>query len=116
MKIDFKATADQIHYLAQLFASQVGNFDRAAYVTLPMEHKVVVSIALGIADYFEKKFKKVSRDAGLFNEKKRYGLSLQYHEAYAVLQLIITTKRAETDIYRRAMAETLSQTLEKKLQ
>lgn len=112
MTLEFRLTVDHLHYLATVFEK----FD-ATYIFKPnveLQKKVAASICLVVGEKIITKYDKLSRRNDLFNSKKRYRLTITYHEAYAVLVLLRQQK--EADPYRKMMALTIDLIFDKKVQ
>jgi hypothetical protein len=114
MKVEIKATADQVNYLAELF-QQYGKMTAVEIQSQSREAKVLISIGVDIADKFADKFRTISRKQTIFDVNKRHKVTLKYYEAYAVSSLLTGQKNNEADPYRRSMAEKLVLTIDQQL-
>ncbi|KGO88406.1 hypothetical protein Q765_00370 [Flavobacterium rivuli WB 3.3-2 = DSM 21788] len=114
MNIDLKLTPDEIGYLNNVL-SDAANVDVATFARSERQNKVVISILAGVSETVEDKFKALSRKQNLFDAKKKYKLSLQYHEAYAINIIVCGRTTKERDPHRRLMANKLFTTIDAKL-
>jgi hypothetical protein len=83
MKTDLKLTADQVFALEKLL-QQVYNL----YPATTQEQKATRSIAFDLDEKFSSKRKQIIKNNNLFEQKKRYKISLKYHEALALQRII----------------------------
>ena len=114
MKIALKLSADQIAYLHSTL-SDSAIVDVAAFARADRSNKVVLSIIGGVAETFEDKFKEVSRKPTLFDTKKKYKITLQYHEAFAVNTIVKERAAKERDAWRKTTANKLFITIDEML-
>ncbi len=62
------------------------------YQILPVQGigKVWISIGMDLADTFNKKVRTIQKQSSIFDVKKKHNISLKYHEAWALKELLIT--------------------------
>ncbi len=106
MKIPLKLSADHIEYLVSRFEN-TGKINIAQFKNLPHDRRVVISILIKVADKVAKEYQKISRKPTLFDTKKKYQISLEYFEAYAVHVFLTGAINQETDPYRKMTARTI---------
>lgn len=100
MKIETKLTSDQIFAVAKLL-EQV--YD--TYPEIKKQDKLVRSIAFDIADKFTTKQRTIYKSNTLFDQKKKYRVTLKFHEAVTLnviiayfLPSIPATEKAHNDL------------------
>lgn len=114
MKVELKLRSSDIGYLVtvmEVFAKT----DAAAFHRSAQETKVIMSICIEIADKFADKFKKISRKVDLFDEGKKFTISLKYYEVYALATYLRGVELNETDTYRKMTAIKIMAYLNEKL-
>lgn len=102
MNIEPKLTADQVFAVAKLLEQ--------VYETYPSsnpDQKLVRSISFDLADKFTTKQRTVYKSNSLFDTKKKYKMTLKYHEAftlYAIVQyflpMIPKEEKAHNDLLK----------------
>lgn len=115
MKVELSLRSAQINYLAQVF-DQFGKLNSKGFVSLKREHKVIISICVDVADKFADKFKKISRSTTLFDDKKKYKVTLKFYEAHAIHVYLLGHEQLETDAHKKNLALTIMLIIEPKLQ
>jgi hypothetical protein len=83
MKIELKLTADQIVAVAKLL-------EQVTESSLPSstQDKVNKSISFDLSDKFASKKSSVKKSNSLFDFKKRHKMSLKYHEANTLFEVV----------------------------
>jgi hypothetical protein len=116
MIIELKVNADQLQYLSAIFEDLIESAtSKMLQPTTPKANKVVTSICIDVAENITSKYNKISKKQTLFDTKKKYKLSLKYHEAHAVNILVAGKIHSESDPYRKSMAVQISNTIDRKL-
>lgn len=106
MKIELKLSADQLQYLASRF-EDAGRLNLAQFKNLKHDRRIVMSIAVKVADKLAGKYQGLSRKPTLFEAKKKHKVSLEYYEAYAVHVYLTGAINSETDAYRKMTARAI---------
>ena len=83
MIVELKFNIDALHLLSSILGSVYKREPTTDY--LPKE---IISICYDLADKFEKKYKTQQKKPTLFDTKKKYKVSLKYHEGWALLKVV----------------------------
>lgn len=109
MKIELKLSPDQIFAVANLMEK--------VYETNPIDidQKIMRSIALDVADIYIKKQHSLYKKQNLFDVKKLHKITLKFHEAYALHNVIESLLYTVSDIYCNTILQKLTATLAQKI-
>jgi hypothetical protein len=109
MKIEIKITADQVFATSKLL--------QQVYDTTPVDvnQKIMRSIALDVADKYISKQHALYTKQDLFDAKKKYKITLKFHEAYALHSVIELLLYTVNDVYCNTILKILLATLNQKL-
>jgi hypothetical protein len=109
MTIQLKLTPDQIFAVAKLLEK--------VYQTNPIDvqQKITRSIALDVADIYIKKQHLLYKKQSLFDVKKLHKITLKFHEAYALHNVIESMLHTVSDTYCNTILKKLTATLHPKL-
>ncbi len=83
MTIKFETTPDAISAVNEMLN------DIIKAPALNIDSKVAKSVAYDISDKFSSRQKAINKKADLFQAKKKYGITLKFHEAYALQQILL---------------------------
>jgi hypothetical protein len=98
MKVELKLTADTINAAARLL-EQV--YDLPA--PLGQGEKIIRSIAYDVADAMLSKQKTIRKKQTLFDSKKKYKISLKFHESFALYNILNELLHTVSDQYNRTI-------------
>ena len=98
MKVELKLYADTINASAQLL-EQVYNLS----TPLGQSEKVVRSIAYDVAETMLSKQKSIRKKLNLFDAKKKHKVSLKFHEAFALYNILNELLHNVSDEYNRTI-------------
>jgi hypothetical protein len=109
MTIELKLSPDQIFAVANLMEK--------VYETNPIDvqQKIMRSIALDVADIYIKKQHSLYKKKSLFDVKKLHKITLKFHEAYALHNVIESMLYTVSDIYCNTILKKITATLHQKL-
>ncbi|MBS1535335.1 MAG: hypothetical protein JST78_09675 [Bacteroidetes bacterium] len=116
MKLELKLTADQIGFIVTTFES-IGKISMADVQGLVIQtgiSKPTLSIIVDVYDKFADKFKSIGRKSGIFDQDKKYTISLKYHEAYAINAYLTATSFAHNP-HQQSMSEMVKDKIQRKL-
>lgn len=115
MKIKLKLSPDQILNIDRLLSSLFGEVKLMASISI--QDRVVASLGLELSDIFHTRARKMIREANLFqNNKRARSLTLKYHQAWALEQLIIAgLNKLENNEYRTAILMQLANEINQKI-
>ena len=109
MKIELKFSTDAVVCLNQqlqnVYSLTVSNDKR---------ENVYKSIGYDLADKFDKKCKTLIKKASLFDVKKRHKMSLKFHEAWALQEILSELVDDITNSYQKTLIEKIIHTLDQK--
>lgn len=109
MKIELKLSADQVFCVAKMI-EQV--YDTQTH---DVQQKVMKSIAIDIADKFTRKQLELHNKQSLFDAKKKYKVSLKFHEAFALSEVIRLLINTITDVYCKTITNKVLDNLNQQL-
>ena len=98
MKVELKLTADTINAAARLLEKV---YDLPA--PLGQSEKIIRSIAYDVADAMLSKQKTIRKKLNLFDAKKKHKISLKYHEAFALYNILNELNINVSDDYNRTI-------------
>jgi hypothetical protein len=111
MKVDIKLKAVHIAYLDACFSSYCDAY-KEMFPRLSRKEKAAFTIALDVSDRLSIKARNLSRKP---DNKKLHKMTFKYHEAHAINFYVFKTKDTEPDVYFRAIAQTIYNELDQKL-
>lgn len=111
MKIKLKLTPDTILAIDGLLS----RFYAINTVGSTKSERVLLSIMYELAEIFEKRAKKIIRSTDLFNAKKKISITLKYHEAWALEQIIRDIINLEDNPYKRNLLQKIADEINQKL-
>ena len=94
MKVEIKITSDQVFYLEKKLQS-IALISAVQFVNLDRKKRNENSLLLDCYDKIEAKSKAISRKPTIFDTKKKYSISLKYHEASILNALCCSLKELE---------------------
>lgn len=110
MKIEIKLSNDALlainHLLKWLYDSEPSQ---------DKKEKVFKSIGYDVADKFDAKAKSLVKKASLFDDKNKPKLTLKFHEAWALEQILIDLKPHNPNDYQRNLIQKTINDLNQKL-
>lgn len=109
MKVELKLTADTINAAARLLEKV---YDLPA--PLGQSEKIIRSIAYDVADTMLSKQKTIRKKLNLFDAKKKHKISLKYHEAFALYNILNELNINVSDDYNRTILNKLKDELHQK--
>ena len=109
MKVELKLTADTINAAARLLEKV---YDLPA--PWGQSEKIIRSIAYDVADAMLSKQKSIRKKLNLFDAKKKYKISLKYHEAFALYNILNELIINVSDDYNRVILDKLKNDLHQK--
>ena len=109
MKVELKLTADTINAAARLLEKV---YDLPA--PLGQSEKIIRSIANEVADAMLSKQKTIRKKLNLFDAKKKHKISLKYHEAFALYNILNELNINVSDDYNRTILNKLKDDLHQK--
>lgn len=110
MKIELKITSAELVYIGTRMHEFVEE-NLPLFSTLPKKEKLIVSIALDLADKLAGKVAKANRNP----TNKAHKFTFKYHEATAIQSYTVLAKDKETDPYIKHLAHTLYLKVDEKL-
>lgn len=111
VKIKLKLTPDTVIALAKLLAYPPSLFP----VQKTVEQKLLLSYTYELSDKLTNKSRKLLRSVDLFNTKKKTSLTLKYHEAWALEQLIRKLLNLEENKLSRTLLQKTADDINQKL-
>lgn len=111
MKIQLKLTADEINYLE----CQTLLVQRINTHQLPRDKKTAYTIMLDVSDKLMAKAKQLARKTDLFDARKKYKITLKWHEAETLEQYIDVFSAYQDDPYKANLARKVIIQLNQKL-
>jgi hypothetical protein len=109
MKVELKLTADTINAAARLLEKV---YDLPT--PLGQSEKIIRSIAYDVADTMLSKQKTIRKKLNLFDAKKKHKISLKYHEAFALYNILNELNINVSDDYNRTILNKLKDDLHQK--
>jgi hypothetical protein len=109
MKVELKLTPDTINAAARLLEKV---YDLPA--PLGQSEKIIRSIAYDVADAMLSKQKTIRKKLNLFDAKKKHKISLKYHEAFALYNILNELNINVSDDYNRTILNKLKDELHQK--
>jgi hypothetical protein len=109
MKVELKLTADTINAAARLL-EQVYDLPNP----LGQSEKIIRSIAYDVADAMLSKQKTIRKKLNLFDAQKKHKISLKYHEAFALYNILNELNINVSDDYNRTILNKLKDELHQK--
>lgn len=109
MKVELKLTADTINAAARLL-------EKVYELPAPLgqSEKIIRSIAYDVADTMLSKQKTIRKKLNLFDAKKKHKISLKYHEAFALYNILKELNINVSDDYNRTILNKLKDDLHQK--
>ena len=109
MKIELKLTADQVFATSKLLEN--------AFLFKPVnkEQKVAQSIVQDLNVIFSKKNRSLLDKNTLFDCKKKYNITLRFHEAYSLFIVLQSLLHTVNDIYSKTILGKIKDFLHQKL-
>jgi len=113
MNLDpFKLSADELFFLEENLRS-IHSLTIIQFKQLTHEKKLQHSVMLDVSDRITKRRRTIERKTAIFDTKKRYNLTLKYHEAFLLLrfiqELVLTDPHAQ--MLQRNLIEVLDVSL-----
>lgn len=83
-------------------------------VSTVKRENVYKSIGFDLADKFDKKCKTLIKKTSLFDQKKRFKMSLKFHEAWALQEILMELVSDVNNSYQKALIEKTIHNLDQK--
>jgi len=109
MKVELKLSHDAI-ILANKLLQQVYELS----ISVVEKENVYRSIAYDVADKFDKRVKKLVKDANLFENKPK-SITLKFHEAWALQQILLDASLELSNPYQISLRQGIIDKLNPKL-
>ena len=110
MKVELKLSNDTIIAVNQLLCQVY-----LLPASIDQQVKLMRSIIYDVADRFDKKVKTQIKKASLFDAKKRTKFTLQFHEAWALKEVLQSLYATLSNPYQQSLIQTVINTLDQKL-
>ena len=116
MKIEVKLTADQILYLQKKLEA-VAVIHPQEFLRLKHKDRIESSLLLDCFDKINTKAESISRKPTIFDHKKKYAVSLKYHEAAILERMCNDLRQSEPkETHAHSLALSICLILDKKMQ
>lgn len=109
MKVEIKFSNDTL----MAINAQLQEIYNLPVSTIKREN-VYKSIGVDLADKFDKKCKTLIKKASLFDQKKRFKMSLKFHEAWALQEILMELVSQVKNEYQKTLIEKTINTLDQK--
>lgn len=110
MKVEIKITNDALMAVNSLLQ---GLYDMPVSVN-PLQN-VYASIGYDLADMFDSKLKSKIKKADLFDHKKPVKFTFKFHEAWALIRILIDLKPYSDSAFKQQQIQTVIDKLDAKL-